>query len=311
MRWTSSAGRASTGRRRSGRRRRPGRPAGARPRRWSAASARCRRGPAGARACRRPRRSRAPRSGRRVGIPAAEVHASRPPVRRPGSACPAGAGSPRGRSRAAGRRRRRGPGSSVSVSRTWTVAPRRASVVGEDVVLALRDVEIDRMEEAVGRVVEGGPERGPRSLDEDVEQRSGHALGAVRRGVVVPSSAGYRQRRVRMPPLRRWCRRATPRRTGTGPVRQGHGRVRPNRYPVRVSAYAAMARIRDAQPRARPARLSLVRELVSAGCGAADRVVEVDLVGRSFDDRLAEWWDSLTENLSQTTFFLLDPESWR
>ena len=44
---------------------------------------------------------------------------------------------------------------------------------------------------------------------------------------------------------------------------------------------------------------------------AADRVVAVDLVGRSYDDRLAEWWDTLTQNLSQTTFFLLDPESWR
>ena len=43
----------------------------------------------------------------------------------------------------------------------------------------------------------------------------------------------------------------------------------------------------------------------------SERVVAVDLVGRSFDDRLAEWWDDLTTNLRQTTFFLSDPESWR
>ena len=43
----------------------------------------------------------------------------------------------------------------------------------------------------------------------------------------------------------------------------------------------------------------------------SERVVAVDLVGRSFDDRLAEWWDVLTTNLRQTTFFLTDPESWR
>ncbi len=45
--------------------------------------------------------------------------------------------------------------------------------------------------------------------------------------------------------------------------------------------------------------------------GSERRPVAEDLVGRSFDDRLVEWWDSLTANLSQTTFFLLDPESWR
>lgn len=44
---------------------------------------------------------------------------------------------------------------------------------------------------------------------------------------------------------------------------------------------------------------------------ASDRVVAVDLVGRSFDDRIADWWDDLTTNLRQTTFFLRDPESWR
>ena len=46
-------------------------------------------------------------------------------------------------------------------------------------MLALRDVEVDRVEEAVRRVVERPPERRAGPLDEDVAQRRGHALGAV------------------------------------------------------------------------------------------------------------------------------------
>ena len=52
----------------------------------------------------------------------------------------------------------------------------------EGVVLALGDVEVDRVEEAVGRVVEGAPEGRPRPLDQDVAQRRGHALGAEGEG---------------------------------------------------------------------------------------------------------------------------------
>jgi hypothetical protein len=46
-------------------------------------------------------------------------------------------------------------------------------------VLALRDREVHGMEEAVRRIVEGSGERPPRSLDEDVMERRGHALGTV------------------------------------------------------------------------------------------------------------------------------------
>lgn len=70
-----------------------------------------------------------------------------------------------------------------------------------------------------------------------------------------------------------------------------------------------MAQIREAHPH----RAALTRSFAgpSAQVDTNERPVAEDLVGRSFDDRLGEWWDRLTENLSQTTFFLLDPESWR
>ena len=56
--------------------------------------------------------------------------------------------------------------------------PERRQRLDERVVLAACELEVDRVEEAVGRIVEGGAERRPRPLDEDVEQRRGHALGA-------------------------------------------------------------------------------------------------------------------------------------
>ena len=45
-------------------------------------------------------------------------------------------------------------------------------------VLALRDVEVDRMEEAVGGILERPPERGPGRLDQRLPKRRGHALAA-------------------------------------------------------------------------------------------------------------------------------------
>lgn len=78
-----------------------------------------------------------------------------------------------------------------------------------------------------------------------------------------------------------------------------------------MPAYVAMARIGGAQPRLHTTNPILAAVPVLPDADAADRVVAVDLVGRSFDDWLAEWWDALTENLSQATFFLFDPESWR
>jgi hypothetical protein len=37
----------------------------------------------------------------------------------------------------------------------------------------------------------------------------------------------------------------------------------------------------------------------------------IELVGRPLDERFADWWGGLCEALSQMTFFLFDPESWR
>jgi hypothetical protein len=81
-------------------------------------------------------------------------------------------------------------------------------------------------------------------------------------------------------------------------------------YSVGVSGYAAMAQIRDARPHRWSVGDPGTTPLATAAI-ADERPVTEDLVGRSFDERIAEWWDSLTENLSQMTFFLLDPESWR
>lgn len=40
-------------------------------------------------------------------------------------------------------------------------------------------------------------------------------------------------------------------------------------------------------------------------------VERFELVGRPFDERIAEWLASVGEAWSQLTFFLFDPESWR
>jgi hypothetical protein len=71
-----------------------------------------------------------------------------------------------------------------------------------------------------------------------------------------------------------------------------------------------MAQIREAHPH-HPSAGHALSSPIAAVTAGDERPVAEDLVGRSFDDRIAEWWSSLTENLSQTTFFLLDPESWR
>ena len=55
--------------------------------------------------------------------------------------------------------------------------PERREQLDEPVVLALRDRQVARVEEAVGGIVEGGTERRTRPLDEHLAQRRGHALG--------------------------------------------------------------------------------------------------------------------------------------
>jgi hypothetical protein len=113
-----------------------------------------------------------------------------------------------------------------------------------------------------------------------------------------------------MPCLAVWRRKATPMRAHCGWFKDDGARFARCGYPVRVSGYAAMAKIREAHPRWSGMATSFASALTPIP-DAMDGLVAEDLVGRSFDDRLVEWWDSLTENLRQTTFFLLDPESWR
>ena len=48
--------------------------------------------------------------------------------------------------------------------------PEAREQLGERIVLAPGDVEIDRMEEAVGRVIERSPERRAGPLHEDLDQ---------------------------------------------------------------------------------------------------------------------------------------------
>jgi hypothetical protein len=64
----------------------------------------------------------------------------------------------------------------------------RRQELGEGVVLALREPEIAGVEEPVPGVVEGGPERRPGPLHEDVVERRRHALRPV-------GAAGHRRRR--------------------------------------------------------------------------------------------------------------------
>jgi hypothetical protein len=78
-----------------------------------------------------------------------------------------------------------------------------------------------------------------------------------------------------------------------------------------MEAYVAMARIRTAHPR--PRRAVGERDASAPQGGDPGPIVErpVELVGRPFDERIADWWASFSVNLAQTTFFLTDPDSWR
>ena len=183
-------------------------------------------------------------------------------------------------------------------------------MLGEGVVLALRDLEIDRREGSRGpgsskAAAEAGPGRLTRTSSSGADML--WAPKAPDRGLHGPEDTG-----------RAGCGCRRPDAVPAGHAKEGwrgrtHGPWRAlagNGYPVGVSGYAAMAQIGEAHPAER-ATLS-PRQFVRLGSGG-DRSPRraKTLVGRSFDDRLAEWWDSVTANLSQTTFFLLDPESWR
>ena len=156
--------------------------AGAR-RRSSAASGRCTGGPGGARTCRRPRSCPGASIRPIVGMPVRRcVQASqeRPRPRRFG--LPGRSGIAPRSVTSSGSKGRPGPGCRSRRRATWTRRPEPREQLDEGVVLALGDVEVDRVEEAVGRVVEGPPERRAGPLDEDLAERRGHALGAVGQG---------------------------------------------------------------------------------------------------------------------------------
>ena len=73
--------------------------------------------------------------------------------------------------------------------------------------------------------------------------------------------------------------------------------------------YSAVARIDRVEPRLRAMR-GHAPVPVAAATPPEDREV-VDLAGEPFATRLTEGWDSFREAVSQTTFFLTDPNSWR
>lgn len=82
-----------------------------------------------------------------------------------------------------------------------------------------------------------------------------------------------------------------------------------------MAGYATSARLQGAVPRfaGASARLSTVRPATeplstSEPPSDADRL---ELVGRPFDEMIAEWLASVGEAWSQLTFFLFDSESWR
>ena len=111
----------------------------------------------------------------------------------------------------------------------------------EPVVLAPGSIEVDRAEEAVGRIVEGPPEGGAGPLDEDVAQGGRRAARAV--------AALGRHHRPRI-------RRRLP-----FPIAVPRGIVR------RVSGYVASARIARASPRL--ARTGAAADLASPVVGRA------------------------------------------
>ena len=131
---------------------------------WSAASGRCRTGPGRSQNVSPP--SIVPGASMRpsVGMPAAVVQASMAA----GSRRPVRLARPE-RDRAAVGHQQRVEGvdevraSSSSVVEHVDARAERREQLDERVVLAPRDVEVDRVEEAVRRVVEGGPERRARA----------------------------------------------------------------------------------------------------------------------------------------------------
>jgi len=171
----------------------------------------------------------------------------------------------------------------------------------ERVVLALREGEVDWMDEPVRRILERGTKRRAGTLDQHVGQGRRHALRAKSLQVGHP-------RRIRAaagqggPP----DARSQP---GLG-GRPGEG------YAPPVAGYAASGRLHGVVPRFVGTDPGFGDPVRLAGTGASepvvpDNVVQVDLVGRPIDETIRDWLASIGESWSQLTFFLFDPDSWR
>ena len=148
-------------------------------RRWSAASARCTNRSGRSQNVSPP--SIVPGASIRptVGMPAAVVQRLEDaPARRPGSACPAGAGSRRG-----GHEQRVEHVDEVGVAVRLGVedvdaTPSPSSVATSPSCSRRATSRSTRAEEAVGRIVEGPAERRPGRLDQHVAERRGRAVDA-------------------------------------------------------------------------------------------------------------------------------------
>jgi hypothetical protein len=75
------------------------------------------------------------------------------------------------------------------------------------------------------------------------------------------------------------------------------------------AGYSAVARIERVAPRLRTNRGHA--PWVMAVSAAVEEREVVDLTGEPFATRLSDGWESFREAVSQTTFYLTDPNSWR
>ena len=77
-----------------------------------------------------------------------------------------------------------------------------------------------------------------------------------------------------------------------------------------MAGYTVSSRIQAVAPRARWGRTPAAAA-AAAWPDATIDVTTTELIGRPLDEVLAERVAALRETFAQTTFFLLDPNSWR
>lgn len=84
-----------------------------------------------------------------------------------------------------------------------------------------------------------------------------------------------------------------------------------------MAGYAASARLQGAAPQfalngeQAPRSVTLGSMAAATSADSPGIIDQLELVGRPLDESLADWLASIGESLSQLTFFLFDPESWR